>query len=208
MIGISNSPNPDRNARRVSRGSSRDGFTLIELVVVVVLIAIIAAMVVPKLTGTTKRTFDLTVDRVADLLVMYAQRDHLARYPVGLTYDPEFGNLGLVVLTPPPDEATAPSSWRPDVFVPDVTLPEIMDLDALTVYADGESVDVRTWPLANVPGQPRPTIEVFLRSKDGEYDATLRLSPHGVAPKRLNRTYFFAREPVDLDAVGRSQEDW
>jgi hypothetical protein len=75
-------------------------------------------------------------------------------------------------------------------------------------YVDGDPYDCADWPLASEPGQERPTIEIHLRGP-GEI-ATLLLQPHGVAPIIINgpNSSGIGRTPVDLDAEGRSREDW
>ncbi|MFM7806416.1 MAG: prepilin-type N-terminal cleavage/methylation domain-containing protein, partial [Planctomycetota bacterium] len=50
----------------------RRGFTLIELIVVSALLAIVAALVVPRLTGMARREADVAAERLAELLSMFA----------------------------------------------------------------------------------------------------------------------------------------
>jgi hypothetical protein len=114
----------------------------------------------------------------------------------------------LMVLDAADGSATGPAEWRPDVLVQPLALPPILDREAIWVYADGEQVDIREWPLAHLPGEERPTIEILLRSADEENQATLLLPAHGVAPVRLDQAPYAARRPIDLDAQGRSREDW
>ncbi|MCP3905955.1 MAG: type II secretion system protein [Planctomycetes bacterium] len=181
-------------------------FTLLEVLIVVVILAILATLAVPRLTGTTRRTFDLTVDRVADLLVMFAQRDALGQKPVGIRFDASRRELQLVTLERYDDGA---SDWWVDRFVIPVELPDVIDEERLGVYADGEWVDVREWPLHHTPGENRPSIEIVLASVDGEHETTIVLAPHDVAPRRSDRAgTVAARTPIDLDGAGRSREDW
>ena len=71
-------------------------------------------------------------------------------------------------------------------------------------------VDIRWPPLTHAKGQDRPTIELYLRTRDQALHAGLRLRPHAVAPERIEGQDFFSavRAPIDLDAAGRSREDW
>ena len=139
---------------------------------------------------------------------MFAQRDNIGRRPIGLRHDDARNWLMLVVLDVEDGGPTGPAEWRHDVLVNPLTIPPILDREAIWVYADGELVDIREWPLSHMPGEPRPTIEIALRSVDNEHQTTLRLAPHGVSPVRTDQVMYASRQPVDLDAAGRSREDW
>lgn len=191
-----------------SRRLATAGFTLLEVMVVVVILAVLATVAVPRLSGTERRAFDLAVDQVTDLLIMYAQRDRLERRSVGIVYDADRGWLELRVLDVEPGATNEVAQWRADRFVAPVKLPDVIDRDALAVYADGEWVDIRGWPLTHATGEDRPTIEVLLRSREGDHVATLRLAPHDVVPSRMEDGTGSPRQPIDLDAAGRSREVW
>ena len=76
---------------------TRRGFTLIEVIVVTVLMAMLAIVLVSRLTGAANREFDLASERVSDLLLMFAMRSEFADEPVGILLDPERNSLRLVV---------------------------------------------------------------------------------------------------------------
>ncbi|MHC5113451.1 MAG: prepilin-type N-terminal cleavage/methylation domain-containing protein [Planctomycetota bacterium] len=188
------------------RAPTRSGFTLLEVIVVISIIAVLATLAVPRLTGTARRTFDLTADKVGDLLLMFAQRDSLGQSPVGIRYDTDLRKLELVTLRRYDDGS---SDWLVDRFVTPIELPDLIDEEQLAVYADGEWVDVRDFPLSHTPGETRPSIEIYLTTIDGAHETTVVLSPHAVAPRRSDRTDLVARRaPIDLDGAGRSREDW
>ena len=177
--------------------------------IVVVILGILATLMLPRMTGSQRRRFDLAVDQVADLLLMYAQRGDLGRHPVGLSFDGERDRLMLMALAPIDDSPTSPAEWTIDPLVRPVELPGLVDAEYLAVYADGEPVDIRRWPLTHAKGQDRPTIELYLRTRDQALHAGLRLAPNAIAPTRITDDYFAAvRTAIDLDAAGRSREDW
>jgi prepilin-type N-terminal cleavage/methylation domain-containing protein len=193
------------NIRRPSRLAR--AFTLLEVMVVVVVLTLLMSMAIPRLGNTDRRTFQLAVDQVADLLMMYAQRDNLSPYPVGLLHDANNGQLLVMVLDGDDDRG----DWTVDRLARPVNLPDVVDQDMLFVYVDGEPVSIREWPLGNTPGQDRPTLEISLQSMDGEQQVTLTLPSYGMSPKRQwsdGTGYLGRRETVDLDAQGRSREDW
>jgi prepilin-type N-terminal cleavage/methylation domain-containing protein len=184
------------------------GFTLIEVLVVVALIAIMAAVIVPRFSGNEQRQFQLAVDQVADLLTMYAQRESSGSTSVGLEQDYGRNELLLVVLDIDPTRRGAPSAWMRDHNTRPVRLPKFMRPEDVVVFADGEAVDISQWPLTNNVGQDRPSIEIAMYGP--RTSANLKLPPYAVAPIRTDdlRDSAGVRERVDLDASGRSREDW
>jgi type II secretory pathway pseudopilin PulG len=188
-----------------------------EVMIAVVILAIIMSLAVPRLSGNVRRNFNFTVDRVSDLLVMFAQRDTLARNPVGLSYDPGGPTLSLVVLETDlenPDLA----DWMTDRFVTPVRFPDIVDPYTIEIAADHEVVDTQYWPLGTMPGETRPEITVSFWTVDGDHGVQLILPAHGVSPRRVDLGGGRARRggagtgddriAVDLDAAGRTREDW
>jgi len=192
-----------------SRCTAPRGFTLLEVMVVVVILALLATITIPRFSGTTRREFELVTDRVADLLMMFAQRDSLGQKPVGLWYDETRRWLMLVVLDTDDSAPGREADWLTDPFVRPVKLPDVVDTDTLIVTADGEMAYIADYPLSHTPGETRPTIDIYFQSVDRMHSTTLVLEPHAVAPRRSDGSgRLQARMPVDLDAAGRSREDW
>jgi prepilin-type N-terminal cleavage/methylation domain-containing protein len=190
------------------------GFTLLEVIVVVVIMALLATILVPRLAGNQKRTFRLATEQVADLLLMYAQRDSLSRKPVGIRQElqgPDHNWILLVTLeTSDNPLLEGASEWKPDRAVAPVKLPAYGDEPLpVEVRADGELMNVQDWPLASTPGRDRPTIDITLYGPDG-LTATVSLASHAIAPDvfGLDDSQTRRPEPIDLDAIGRSREDW
>lgn len=188
------------------RHPSRFGFTLIELTVVIIIIAIMASVALPRLTGNRDREFELVADRVADLLMMYAQRESLGTKPVGLREDITNHQLVLMILDLDERQVDAQATWRVDRFARPVKLPP--DVIIVDIQADGQPVDISQWPLQTVPGKKRPAIAVILEGDDRII--TIALASHALAPiKVYGDTYLeFLGGPIDLDAAGRDREDW
>ncbi len=184
----------------------RRGFTLLELLVVLVILALLFGMIVPRFAGTERRALQLASDQVADLLTMYAHRATLGQKPVGVGYDPERRAIMLLVIDIDLDRPDQPADWQVDRLVTPVKLPSTVDL--LDARADGEPVDLALWPIANRPGKDRPTIEITLGGRDGE--TTVVLAPHALAPRQIDPDEVgpAVRMPIDLDAAGRHREEW
>lgn len=190
--------------------AARRAFTLLEVTVAVVILAILAAMIVPRFSGTERRRFEAVVDQVADMLIVYAQRDRLTSKPVGIFHDLERHWLTIVLLEDPDTPGTDEYGWRVDPTVTPVKLPE--EITEVFAYEDYELIDITQWPLTSRSDQRRPVVEMEIGTDTRS--ATLTLSSHAVTPKV---TYSYAtrrstgddrREPIDLDRGGRNREDW
>ena len=202
-MGAFGSDNPGR-ARL-----ERPAFTLIEMIVVLTLLGVLMALAVPRMIDRGRRDLQSAADQVADLLVMFAQRDALAARPVGIWHDAGRNWLVLVTLDVDPAKPDDPASWRPDRAVKPVKLPDVIEGNGVSVTADGKLMDVARWPAASEPGKPRPHLGIRLPSRDGR-ERTIVLPPHSIAPYTLDDANDLAavRAPVDLDAAGRYREDW
>ena len=191
---------------RIQRLPSARGFTLLEMIVVIVVLAILATLIGPRMTGNQRREFRVAVDKVGDLLTMYGQRQNLGQKIVGIQQRREDNSIMLIEIDAA--DTSGFSNWRIDPYVKPVRLPVFMTDSDVEFYVDGDPYDCADWPLSSEPGQERPTIEIQMRGPDDF--ASLVLQPHGVAPIVINgeNSSGISRVPVDLDAEGRSREDW
>lgn len=186
----------------------RFAFTLLEIIVVVIVLAILASLTVPRLAGNDRRQFRATVEQVADLLTMYAQREQLGQKAVGILHDAQRNALELLVLDTESGMSGQSANWYVDHYVQPVQFPAFMSAADVEIIADGDRIDATEYPLASENGQERPWIEIHLRGA-GEV-ANVALPPYGVSPM-VNSTSMNSgtlREKYDLDAAGRSREDW
>ncbi len=154
--------------------------------------------------------FQLTADRVADLLTMFAQRESLSARPAGIWHDTGRHRLVLMVLDIDEAAREEPALWRPDRTVQPVPLPRTIDVErGIVASVDGSPVNISQWPIATEPGRPRPRIEISLYADDGNVK-TITLPAHALAPYQLDdvQASLASRRPIDLDAAGRNREDW
>lgn len=193
--------------------TGRRAFTLIEVIVVTVLMAMLAAVLLTRLSGAASREFDIATERVGDLLLMYAIRSEFADEPVGITIDPNRNSLSLVIRRGERDGVH--NGWLPDLSVREVRLPDFLPVLQMEFLVDGDSVDPSDKPITNLPGQPRPGLEVTLHSNDSRLPRTVRLTltPCGLRPLRQDSMRnepmsSIPRTSIDLDTSGRWQEDW
>jgi prepilin-type N-terminal cleavage/methylation domain-containing protein len=181
-------------------------FTLIELIVVVVILAITAVAVVPRFTGTLRQESSNAVDRVAELMRLFAYRQSLGSQQVALWRDGNDGRIHLIVKDGDPEDPTAAPEWRPDRFAAPVALPDGLEL--VEIRKDDQRVDPSEWTIASVPGGERPKVEIRLVGHG--VDATVVLPPGSPSVVRVDadKPEPFARAQIDLDQAGRSQEPW
>lgn len=183
------------------------GFTVMEMLLVVMILALLMTMVVPRLTGQDTRQFRLACDQVADMLTMLAKRESLSQKPLGLSYNAERHWLSVLSYDIDRDSGETEPRWRHDPALPPVKLPEVAEL--VEVRADGDLLDISRWPLTTTPGEQRPMIEVLLRGPDDE-EMTIMLPPYSVAPRQFahNSEAPVYHTPIDLSSGGRSREEW
>ena len=95
-----------RSHERSGRDSGRGGFTLIEVMVVVVILAILAALIVPKLMGRPDeaRVVAAKQDIAAIVQALRLYRLDNARYPTS--------EQGLAALVSRPTIAPLPANWK------------------------------------------------------------------------------------------------
>jgi len=184
----------------------RRGFTLIELIVVGALLALVAALVVPRMTGMARREVDVAAERLSELLSMFAFQDASGTDICAIWQDPGSGCIGLWHVQVDPDRPLDPPDWVPDRHVQPVCLPQGVELTEVRV--DGGSVDGGEWRIMGSPTGERPEILFRLVGDGLETELVLlrgasspQRSDNGVARDRT-------RTPIDLDAVGMDREPW
>lgn len=189
---------------RLRRPPRSRGFTLIEALLVVAVLAILAGLIVPRIGGIKRREETVAVDRVADLLTMFAFRSSAGTQPVGLMYDGRTRTFELLILDIDPSQRGDPVVWQPDRLSMPAPLPEGLELafarEDLATLPDGE------WMIASKPGGERPRVELRLEGQAIAVD--LLLEPYALAARRSDRQNVAVRERRDLDEEGRDRERW
>jgi prepilin-type N-terminal cleavage/methylation domain-containing protein len=186
--------------------ASRRGFTLIELIVVVVVLGIAAAAIVPKFTGTARQEADNSVDQVAELLRLFAYRQSLSSQQVALWRDGNDGRIHLLVMDIDPEEPDAPPAWRPDRFAAPVSLP--LGVEIVEIQNNDQRVDPAEWTISSVPGGERPKIAIRLVGLGIDSTVALPQGSPSVVRVDADKPAPFAREPIDLNRAGREFEPW
>lgn len=189
----------------------RRAFTLIEVIVAVVILAVLSVMIVPRLTRTTKAEHENAVEKMSDLLSMFAFRDATSSQQIALWQDPETGWFAMLTkdrnpLATSEDGERSKYEWVTDIRLAPIALPRGMELADLLI--DGVEVLGSDWLIPSIPGGGRPSIEMHLLS--GSIDTVLRLDSNSMAPTRVDAggNAVQTREIIDLDQYGTRDEKW
>ncbi len=183
--------------------SIRYGFTLLEIIVVIIVIGIMASMIMPRLGGNQQREYDLFVNRVNDVVLMFAHRVSTSNQASAIRFNPEFKTFELLTKV----EDDGDYYWEFDPLAQPVTLPSWLEGEAVTIYIDGEITDTTQWPVTATPGETRPLIEVAIDWE--EHTSLISLHPHAMGPNIWHDGVGIEPlMPIDLDAQGRGREEW
>ncbi len=189
------------------------------------MLGVLGGLIVPRMMGNERRHARATVDALAGMLTVVAQREALGSHRMRMSYDEERGTVRLDALRVIGASGErlgggvlGEADWRPDPLVPEVALEKVALAE---VRFDGREADERAWRVEFVPGVPRAMIELVVRmgGEDGagaraggpawlvellpyapEADV-LAIGAGGVAEGRRARS-------VDLDETGGGEVEW
>ncbi len=211
-------------------GHVRRGFTLVELIVVVVILGIMAGVTLPRVFGNTSRQVDVECQTVQRLLSIAAERETLASEPVAIEYTESSATLRLLVRRRGAafvssrnagGTGRAEDDWTPDRLVLPVTL---VNTTLAGAWADGRALPRQGWRVVLSQSEPRPRVAMLVESKsiktEGARDSGSRpawqvtLGPDDAAAARtsvragLGGVPVAASRSIDLDQAGKGQESW
>ncbi len=140
---LANQGHLDRQSGRVV--SRIRGFTLVEVIVVVVILGIIAGLVGPRMMRRDSRKADQTVSRIASMFDAIARRTALSSDPMQLVFDDganEFRVMSLIREEGFRQSWDRRVRWHVDPLIPPVELDE---LQLGEVMVDAMRVRERDW---------------------------------------------------------------
>lgn len=187
---------------------SRRGFTLIEVIIAAMVIAVLAAMLIPRLNRSSSQTYESTIEQMAALMSTFATREATGIQQVAMLQDPDTGEIGLSVMQRTLGEGSdsqAPE-WIPDPLTMPFRLPRGVEI--ADVIVDNNSIGAADWMVTSIPGGGRPRVEI--RMVADNMDTVLVLESSAITPVRIDsdRPAPPIREPIDLEGTGRSREFW
>jgi type II secretory pathway pseudopilin PulG len=174
------------------------------MMVVILVMAIIFSIAMPRFSGQEERQLELAAQQVADLFTMFLQRENLGSKPVAIVYDEPLHQMAMFVLDIDEYNPEEPAAWYIDRTARPVKLPDSTYL--LETRIDGLSTGEPSWRFIHTPGQERMPLEVVLAG--GGETRTIVMPVAGISCRILDGGGGAARVSVDLDAAGRSREEW
>ncbi|HYE03017.1 MAG TPA: type II secretion system protein [Phycisphaerales bacterium] len=191
-------------------------FTLVEVIVVIILLAVFAGLTVPRLGAGTRRRLEVQAEEVRGLISVFAARHATGSEPLALELDPESRAAHLLVRRAPTGPRPGPPAWTPDPLNSPAEFP---DLALVSVRLGGQSLapSAGGWSILFSPTDPRPDLSIWLVAASGRAgDPGWRIDLPGagttasLAPAAAGTSA--APEPsagvIDLDAAGRSTQPW
>jgi prepilin-type N-terminal cleavage/methylation domain-containing protein len=184
-----------------------NAFTLIELITVIVILAVVSGLLLPRLVNWDERRAEARVQRAADVLSAAARRHLFSTQRLALGFDRESGSLRVQVLrlSTPASFDAGNAAWVDD---PLTVSAELEGLDVIEVIADSKALDGRRFRIELPPAEPRPAIALTLATPGEQGVWTVQLP---AAAERATVTVGRAPvidERIDLDQAGLRDEAW
>jgi prepilin-type N-terminal cleavage/methylation domain-containing protein len=202
-------PRPAQIARPL-----QPAFTLIELIVVIILFAILAGFIAPRLVNASKRQADFEATEVTRLLGVAARRAALAGEIVAVEYDGSGPTLSLVVLREVNTGRGVRQSWIQDPLVPPVNFTVT---DIIRASSDNQPLGNAggKWWVDFNPTEPRPAIWLLVGppNSDSSLQWQVELLPEETSASRRtmsepSRAASMGALRIDLDAMNQGERAW
>lgn len=184
----------------------RSAFTMIETLIVIVIIALVAAVVVPRAFRATDRDAELAVNSLAELISTAARRDAFASQPLALTYDVDRSRVELWGRTV--DAVTGKATWKADPLTPAA---DAFHIQMAEISSDGVALDPDRWWYEFPQSTRRPSLVVRAVSPLTGRAWTIELPATGMRAVVSEATGARPRDEVgviDLDASGKADAPW
>jgi prepilin-type N-terminal cleavage/methylation domain-containing protein len=180
-------------------------FTIIEVIVVVVIMGVLAAVTIPRIGGMAGRRVRATAEAVADLLATAARRESLTSQQSVVTYSKELHTISLRMLVPDAADSSV-AVWQEDRLAPPIDLGESV---VQAVEADGGAMDPGLWSFEFLPGVRRPGLAIVLSDLGNRERWRVEL-PSGAAQAVVSQAEYsgLLDQSIDLDAAGAGSAAW
>ncbi len=193
-----------RKRLQQSHARRQRGFTMMEMIIVVIVLGLLATAIVPRMTGTDARRARISLEATEDLLTVLAHRSTISFHPVGLQYDGQANILRIMTLSV--DPRTERAVWQPDQLADEVRYPA--DVRIERCYVDETPQSYASWLIEFPVQEVRP--DVRLRLAGPGLDVYCVLASHASTCRTVQtgEESEQASPLVDLDAQGREFDSW
>jgi prepilin-type N-terminal cleavage/methylation domain-containing protein len=209
----------------------RPAFTLIEVIVVVVMLAILAGIVVPRMAGSERRLAEAQAHQIASMLSIVGWRAAVAPETMEIEFDPVSDSIRLLVNRAGPANPRGPAdrslhAWRQDPLVTPVVLDRLVVAEAWSGTQRAESSGASrpgarssagaggAWRIDIPVDRPREPIVLILADKIRTKDSVsyrVELATGRTSARLTTGDAPPAADPdreLDLDALGLEEHSW
>ncbi|GMV25631.1 MAG: hypothetical protein AMXMBFR58_16620 [Phycisphaerae bacterium] len=184
-------------------------FTLVELIVVLVILAIMAGVIAPRLASGASRAAESEVHKAAELISAAGRRDTLTSQQLAIDHDGQ--SLRLMKLQMP-SAADAARGVPPEWVVDPLALPvEFENARIVSASADGAELNPERFHIEFRQAGQRPSVVIVLAQATGTSSWTVSLTPGAFRARITSGEDRFADmdiTSVDLDLAGKAEEPW
>jgi prepilin-type N-terminal cleavage/methylation domain-containing protein len=182
----------------------RHAFTLIELVVVILLLAVVAGIIVPRLLSTGEREARAEAEAAASLAGAASRRAVTTTQKVALDFADETLRVYALRARDPRDFSIGATRWSEDPLLSPVRLTSVRLVAAVR---DGAGLNPSAWRV-ELGGDQRPELLLTLEAQTGRR-WTVTLLPDGAGAVLLSGDEAVGMSgAVDLDRTGRGLSAW
>lgn len=184
----------------------RSAFTIIEVIVVCIIIAILATLVVPRFAGFSARRAEASVREFAELVSLAAAKDQVTSRGVALEYDGSKGTLRIMTLSTAASQLALGGQWQQDPLSRPVQLD---DARVVSIASDGIEQDPGRWRIEFPRSEPRPKLSIVLEANEGGARYGVVLSSGAMRASIVDAAVVGeSSDVIDLDASGKAGATW
>lgn len=200
--------------RRSAASFRSPAFTLIELIVAVILVAVLIGLIAPRMINTGRRQAEHEAAEITRLLGVAARRSALSGEIVAVEYDGTVPRLSLVALRETDTSRGRKRTWVVDPLVSPV---ELSYVDILRATADGQPLGNAggKWWVDFNPSEPRPVLWLLVgrQGADASSQWQVELLPEETSASRRtmnepSRAAAAGALRIDLDASNQGERAW